>query len=93
MRAKLVAESLEQMFEEKKDTPKMVGTEQTKAKLEKSKPVKVTGDVKEKIAALKKVQKELEGKLQQHAGPLAKSKVKAELTAIKAKIAAWNKKL
>ena len=87
MKAKLVKESLDELFEKKSNA----ATE--KAKIEKETSVKVINDIKEKIAALKKKEKELESELQKQAGPIAKSKIKIELDEIKEKISKWNKKL
>jgi len=87
MKAKFVVESLDELFEKKSNA----ATE--KAKIEKETSVKVINDIKEKIAALKKKEKELESELQKQAGPIAKSKIKIELDEIKEKISKWNKKL
>lgn len=91
MKAKLVSESLNRIYEKKND--KLVDISKTKNELEKSKSFKTADNIKEKISALRKIEKELEDKLQLHPGPIAKSKVQKELDVIREKIALWNKKL
>jgi hypothetical protein len=99
MNAKLVVESLEELFEKKQtEKPKeekkeLVDPAKEKAKAERSKAVKQPDNVKEKIAALKKVEQELEAKMQKYPGPISKKDIQGKLNAIREKIAKWNKKL
>jgi hypothetical protein len=79
--SKLVNESLEELFEKKKETKEPVKT------------VSKKDTAKDAIAKLQDCVKEVEAKLKKKPGPIAKKKLESELKGYKDKIEGWKKKM
>ena len=95
MKAKLVFESLDQMFEKEGET-KLANVSKTKYDLEKGKTVKLTdkkNNIKEKLVILEKAKKEILAKLAKKPGPIATKKLELDLKGYQTKIDSWKKKL